>query len=690
MNITPNNKLVNRDCQKGQSSVFVIVFIGITLLSLVFLYKAGKLTSEKMELQNAADGVAYSVAVLEARDLNFMAYTNRAMVANEVAIGQAVGLSSWARHWESIGYYEHALCGTRFEPIGRGLQLLAAIPFVGSALNRIGTEMINQCNQGRFSIRSKSTRDFTNPGQSMWTNVNRDIAVPLAQLIESANRGLSDAQSIFHLGTLAYVARIVGQVSQDNMTDNNPGDTRLSPYGLAALLGHLYSFGHMAPYINSYGPDPNRNTKPYIRTYQPASNATADRTGFERFAAITNASRDEFGKGPRRWGVNPIFAQPVTVNLPINFGIFQLRFFFEFTKGLSTPIDHRAGSDLRYANDSSGNQFNWSSGDTNSGTIAYTFRVRLEIGVRFCLPVVGCTPWVTAGAFGEVIIGGRGLQFSIGITLPFIGTIPIPPITIPLGLPGLPMGAGAAQINASNTNKLFSNDIDGIPNSDQYGHAPSGSSVAPVDKPAHAYAWDGSNSAIWFPARTVGSNFRCPRAPGPVPQPNCRLPSVEEWMPNSEVQNNLYTGLKQYSDTTSANDLWGFEGPNIIIGLEKQITDIYTPTAPQPAGQFQLNESANANNVVSAIAKGEVYFKRPSDVDLFRRWDTSKDGSGRSATMYEEFGSAFNPYWQARLAPTSHADRAVAVSQQHGQDMETGNATARTITSSWDPDTWIR
>jgi hypothetical protein len=46
-----------------------------------------------MELQNAADGVAYSVAIPEARDLNFMAYTNRAMVANEVAIGQAVGLA---------------------------------------------------------------------------------------------------------------------------------------------------------------------------------------------------------------------------------------------------------------------------------------------------------------------------------------------------------------------------------------------------------------------------------------------------------------------------------------------------------------------------------------------------------------------------------------------------------------------
>ena len=69
--------------QQGQAIIFVILFLGVVLLSLVFLYKAGKITSEKMQLQNAADAAAYSVSVTEARDLNFMAYTNRAMVANE-------------------------------------------------------------------------------------------------------------------------------------------------------------------------------------------------------------------------------------------------------------------------------------------------------------------------------------------------------------------------------------------------------------------------------------------------------------------------------------------------------------------------------------------------------------------------------------------------------------------------------
>ncbi len=48
-----------------------------------------------MRLANAADATAWSIATLEARALNYDAYTNRAIVANEVAIAQAISLISW-------------------------------------------------------------------------------------------------------------------------------------------------------------------------------------------------------------------------------------------------------------------------------------------------------------------------------------------------------------------------------------------------------------------------------------------------------------------------------------------------------------------------------------------------------------------------------------------------------------------
>ncbi|ULQ47132.1 pilus assembly protein TadG-related protein [Flagellatimonas centrodinii] len=73
-----------------------LLFIGAVLLAMWVLYDTGALLSDRMRLQNTADHVAYSTAGLVARDLNFIAYTNRAMAANQVGIAQMVGLSAWA------------------------------------------------------------------------------------------------------------------------------------------------------------------------------------------------------------------------------------------------------------------------------------------------------------------------------------------------------------------------------------------------------------------------------------------------------------------------------------------------------------------------------------------------------------------------------------------------------------------
>ena len=63
------------------------LFAAVLVISALSLFRTGRLTSDKMEMQNAADALAFSVSTVEARDLNFATYTNRAIVANEVAIG---------------------------------------------------------------------------------------------------------------------------------------------------------------------------------------------------------------------------------------------------------------------------------------------------------------------------------------------------------------------------------------------------------------------------------------------------------------------------------------------------------------------------------------------------------------------------------------------------------------------------
>ena len=64
---------------------------------------------------------------------------------------------------------------------------------------------------------------------------------------------------------------------------------------------------------------------------------------------------------------------------------------------------------------------------------------------------------------------------------------------------------------------------------------------------------------------------------------------------------------------------------------------------------------------MSTLAKSEVYSIRPLDIDYYARADG-----------YIEHGSAFNPYWQARLIETSHADRVMSLFLENGEIAQGG------------------
>lgn len=81
--------------EQGQALVFTILFAAATGVVCLLLFNSGMLANTKTQLQNAADAGAYSGAVMLARDHNFTAYTNRAMVANQVAVAQLVSLKSY-------------------------------------------------------------------------------------------------------------------------------------------------------------------------------------------------------------------------------------------------------------------------------------------------------------------------------------------------------------------------------------------------------------------------------------------------------------------------------------------------------------------------------------------------------------------------------------------------------------------
>jgi hypothetical protein len=79
----------------GQALVPALLFLLVGCIGLYVAFDSLQMTSAKIKLQNTADAAAYSAAVLQARDYNFSAYTNRAMIANQVTAAQVVALKSW-------------------------------------------------------------------------------------------------------------------------------------------------------------------------------------------------------------------------------------------------------------------------------------------------------------------------------------------------------------------------------------------------------------------------------------------------------------------------------------------------------------------------------------------------------------------------------------------------------------------
>lgn len=161
--------------QRGQVIPLTLVFIVAVILSLWVMYDSGELMTEKIRLQNTADNVAYSDATLISRDLNFVAYTNRGMAANQVAIAQLVGLSSLARLYKQLG--------VNLDLIGRALQY---IPYVGQAIRGV-------------------TRTVKRVTSEVSTGVDNGVKqiIPINEQVINA---LTASQGIFHTNTLALVA----------------------------------------------------------------------------------------------------------------------------------------------------------------------------------------------------------------------------------------------------------------------------------------------------------------------------------------------------------------------------------------------------------------------------------------------------------------------------------------------------
>ena len=178
--------------QRGQALPLGIAFLMSAVLFGIVLFNTGQLASEKSRLANTADAAVYSGLIWQARALNFQAYTNRAMVANQVSIGQMVSFASW----------------TKYASI-----LVRNIDYIGNFIWFI---------KG-FTQTAKSIIDQVD-------NVVVNIVEGVIPVIDSVNGVLSTAQQAVYLSSFAATPEIVKEVVEKN-------DSRYNVDSAYAVMG---------------------------------------------------------------------------------------------------------------------------------------------------------------------------------------------------------------------------------------------------------------------------------------------------------------------------------------------------------------------------------------------------------------------------------------------------------------------
>ena len=234
--------------ESGQAALFSALLIPVVLLAALFVFNTGQLSAAKLKTQNAADAAAFSAMQMEARELNFISYTNRAMIANQVAIGQSISLVSWAHYVKSLGL--------NIQRVGT---IASFIPYVGQAIMMITNSIAKAAILLDQSVSNAAK-----------------VAIPALDIADAA---LSGAQEIYHLSNGAFDPGTDNSKPGGAMTAaaeqiikiNDP-DARLNAILLASNLGQY--FKNRSDLIQRWGGDKNR--------------AQA------RMAYMINASRDGF------------------------------------------------------------------------------------------------------------------------------------------------------------------------------------------------------------------------------------------------------------------------------------------------------------------------------------------------------------------------------------------------------------
>lgn len=229
---------------RHRGQVLPIVLFGLLLAGavLTLMFNAGRKVTEKSLVANAADAAAYSGAVWTARHLNFMAYTNRAMIANHAAVGHFVSYVSWVRYLhDTIEFID---------------QVTQWIPYVGQYIDIV--EMILE----QVRDVTEETAEFVVPAIDGW-NANYRAA----QLEAQASLALDNLQRLMEQTAAVYDPVI--RINDRSALDSLPSELRTVLQ--AQVIGQM---ARVPTFVERYTAGDDNNA--IVELIQASLNADAD------------------------------------------------------------------------------------------------------------------------------------------------------------------------------------------------------------------------------------------------------------------------------------------------------------------------------------------------------------------------------------------------------------------------------
>jgi Putative Flp pilus-assembly TadE/G-like len=209
--------------QRGQIAPIALFGVLIASAVLVMMFNVGTKVTEKSQVANAADAAAYSGAVWTARHLNFMAYTNRAMVANHIGVGHFVSYVSWVRYIdETIDAIEDY---ARF------------IPYAGEYVTMV-EEIIAE-------VRS-------------FTEESAEVAIPIMDTWNASYRAAQvEAQASLALNNLTELMRRTAQAYDPHIRINDRNEFSAMPSALRTAIDArlLSQLANVPTFVERYSAD---------------------------------------------------------------------------------------------------------------------------------------------------------------------------------------------------------------------------------------------------------------------------------------------------------------------------------------------------------------------------------------------------------------------------------------------------